>query len=131
MVAGYPLKTRFARIVVHPSVQGGNLSRMAEYREAAEAARQRCFIGRTLKDGITYAVGEVRVAQLPRRAASDSGSGGGQANPADALGGHVGEKVAIEFGHPPGNAVEPIGAQVEKLGPVGPPSDVSAPEGGV
>ena len=62
VVTGYPGDTRFARIVVEPSIEGGDASRLQEYQEAAEAARRRCFIGGTLKETIEYTVGEVRVS---------------------------------------------------------------------
>ena len=61
VVSGYPAETRFARIVVQPSISGGDPSRLGEYEEAAQTARRRCFIGGTLKESVDYAVGEVSV----------------------------------------------------------------------
>ncbi|MCL5065240.1 MAG: OsmC family protein [Firmicutes bacterium] len=61
VVEGFPEEARFARITVNPTIQGGDSNRQAEYIEAAQAARDRCFIGRTVRDSLDYAVGEVTV----------------------------------------------------------------------
>ena len=47
-VTGFPGHARFARIVVSPTILGGDVERHAEYETAAEIAHDRCFIGRTL-----------------------------------------------------------------------------------
>ena len=61
MVEGYPLNAKFSRITVNPMIRGGDVSRKGEYEKAAEIARDRCFIGRTVRDYLTYAVGEVAI----------------------------------------------------------------------
>lgn len=61
VVEGFPTNTRFARITVNPTIKGGDPERQAEYKEAAERARDRCFIGRTVRDYLEYAVGHVTV----------------------------------------------------------------------
>lgn len=60
-VAGYPERARFARLVVSPTVAGGDLNRTTEYLHAAEQAHDRCFIGGTLAPHVDYRVGSVRV----------------------------------------------------------------------
>lgn len=49
VVEGYPQNAKFARIIVNPVIQGGDLNRMQNYRDAAQTARDRCFIGRTVR----------------------------------------------------------------------------------
>lgn len=61
-VEGFPAAARFARIVVSPTVVGGDATRLTEYEEAARAARDRCFVGRTIAGNVAYEVGEVAVA---------------------------------------------------------------------
>lgn len=61
VVEGFPKETRFARITVNPTIQGGDIDRQKEYVEAAQVARDRCFIGRTVRDYLDYSVGEVTV----------------------------------------------------------------------
>jgi peroxiredoxin-like protein len=60
-VTGFPDQTRFARIVVSPTILGGAAERQEEYEVAAEYAHRRCFIGRTLAPEVTYEVGSVIV----------------------------------------------------------------------
>jgi peroxiredoxin-like protein len=60
-VTGFPGRARFARIVVSPTVVGGDLARQGEYDAAAAVAHERCFIGRSLAPEVAYAVGSVRV----------------------------------------------------------------------
>lgn len=62
VVTGYPTATAFARLVVAPTVIGGDPSRRQEYVDAAHAARERCFIGRTIAGNVAYEVGAVTVA---------------------------------------------------------------------
>ena len=67
-VTDFPGHTRFARIVVSPTIMGGNVERQSEYETAAEIAHERCFIGRTLAPEVAYEVGPVKVrkdAALP------------------------------------------------------------------
>lgn len=61
-VTEYPQHARFSRITVHPTIKGGDVARQAEYEEACHVARDRCFIGRTVRDYLEYSVGTVTVA---------------------------------------------------------------------
>ena len=63
-VAGYPTASKFARLVVHPTIYGGDEALAAAYVEAAAAARERCFIGKTIAGNVAYEVGEVKVVRL-------------------------------------------------------------------
>lgn len=61
MVEGFPERARFARITVNPIIRGGDAARIEEYENAAHEARDRCFIGRVVRDYLTYSVGAVSV----------------------------------------------------------------------
>lgn len=61
-VTEYPEHARFSRITVHPTIKGGDVARQLEYEEACQVARERCFIGRTVRDYLDYTVGKVTVA---------------------------------------------------------------------
>ena len=60
-VTGFPADTRFARIVVTPTIIGGDVARQPEYEAAASLAHDRCFIGHTLAPEVAYEVGSVNV----------------------------------------------------------------------
>jgi peroxiredoxin-like protein len=60
-VTGFPGRARFARIVVSPTVVGGDFARQGEYEAAAAVAHERCFIGHSLAPEVAYEVGAVRV----------------------------------------------------------------------
>jgi peroxiredoxin-like protein len=60
-VTGFPDQTRFASIVVSPTILGGAAERQEEYEAAAEYAHERCFIGRSLAPEVRYEVGSVIV----------------------------------------------------------------------
>jgi peroxiredoxin-like protein len=61
-VTGHPRETKFAAIVVNPGIHGGDVSRAAEYRGAADEACTICFIGQTVAaGGVAYNVGTVTV----------------------------------------------------------------------
>jgi peroxiredoxin-like protein len=60
-VTGFPSETRFASIVVSPTILGGAVERQEEYEAAAEYAHERCFIGRSLAPEVRYEVGSVIV----------------------------------------------------------------------
>ena len=60
-VTGFPADTRFARIVVTPTIVGGDSARQSEYDAAASLAHDRCFIGHTLAPDVAYEVGSVQV----------------------------------------------------------------------
>lgn len=68
-VSGYPGRARFERIVVSPTIIGGDPNRVHEYEQAADEAHERCFIGHTLADGVAYEVGWVAVAPAEAAAA--------------------------------------------------------------
>ena len=61
VVKNYPEKTRFARITVSPVIKGGIALKRSEYQTAAEEARERCFIGKTVRDYLHYEVGTVTI----------------------------------------------------------------------
>ncbi|MCM3570283.1 OsmC family protein [Neobacillus mesonae] len=61
IVTDYPLKSKFNGLIVSPTIIGGEESRLDEYKKAAEKARQRCFIGKTITGNVDYRVGEVSV----------------------------------------------------------------------
>ncbi|MGH7765714.1 MAG: OsmC family protein [Candidatus Dormibacteraceae bacterium] len=54
-------QARFAEVRVNPTVRGGETGRLEEYAMLACKARDRCFIGRTLRGNVLYEVGEVSV----------------------------------------------------------------------
>lgn len=61
-VTGFPGRdARFAEVRVNPTVRGGDVGRLEEYAKFACQARDRCFIGRTLRGNVAYLVGEVSV----------------------------------------------------------------------
>jgi peroxiredoxin-like protein len=60
-VTGFPGDARFARIVVSPTVLGGDITRHGEYEAAALVAHDRCLIGRTLAPEVAYEVGPVQL----------------------------------------------------------------------
>jgi peroxiredoxin-like protein len=60
-VTGFPSHAQFARIVVSPTVVGGDVARQGEYEAAASVAHDRCFIGRSLAPEVAYQVGTVHV----------------------------------------------------------------------
>lgn len=59
IVTDYPIKSKFSGLVVSPTIIGGDTGLLKEYKEAAETARQRCFIGKTITGNVDYRVGEV------------------------------------------------------------------------
>lgn len=61
LVENYPDAARFSRLIVHPTIEGGDPGRTADYEAAAHRARDLCFIGRTVRDYLDYAVGSVNV----------------------------------------------------------------------
>jgi osmotically inducible protein OsmC len=60
-VTGFPGHVRFARIVVSPTILGGDVDRHPEYEAAADIAHDRCFIGRALAPEVAYEVAPVTV----------------------------------------------------------------------
>lgn len=62
-VTGFPGHARFARIVVSPTILGGDVTRRTEYEVAADDAHDRCFIGRAPAPEVVYEVGSVTVRE--------------------------------------------------------------------
>lgn len=63
IVDGHPQKHRYAKIIVNPTVHGGDDSQLKEYQVAATEAHDKCFIGQTVAKGqVAYEVGKVAVA---------------------------------------------------------------------
>lgn len=60
-VADFPEKARFTGITVNPTIKGGDASHREHYERAAEEARERCFIGKTVRDYLRYEVGMVTI----------------------------------------------------------------------
>ena len=56
-VGGYPGQARFERILVSPTIVGGDPDRVHAYEQAAAAAHDRCFIGGTIAGNVDYQVG--------------------------------------------------------------------------
>jgi peroxiredoxin-like protein len=70
-VTGFPVHARFARIVVSPTILGGDVERHQEYEAAAGIAHDRCFIGHALAPEVAYEVGSVRVQEDAALAADE------------------------------------------------------------
>lgn len=64
-VTGFPVKSNFERLVVSPTIAGGDAGRVHEYEQAAADARDRCFIGGVVKASVDYQVGVVAVEPAP------------------------------------------------------------------
>ena len=61
IVTGYPLQSKFARLIVSPVIHGSVEDRSEEYQRAARTARDKCFIGKTIAGNVDYQVGEVQL----------------------------------------------------------------------
>ena len=64
-VSDFPEKAHISAVQVSPTFIGGDVGRRQEYQRAAEKARERCFIGRHLAEGVAYVVGEIAFADGP------------------------------------------------------------------
>ena len=62
VVSDFPQQSRFTRITVSPSIAGADVALRTKYIEAATKARDKCFIGRTVRDYLDYGVGEVSLS---------------------------------------------------------------------
>lgn len=63
VVSDFPSRSaRFARIVVNPTIMGGDSNRRHEYEACARTARNHCFIGQALHEAISYEVGELELS---------------------------------------------------------------------
>jgi peroxiredoxin-like protein len=86
-VEGYPTQTRYSRLMVSPTIVGGDPARLAAYERAAARSRDLCFIGKTVRDYLDYVVGPVTV----RPTDDVSFSPASTASAMDAAGSHDGE----------------------------------------
>lgn len=68
LVRGYPMRARFSRLTVSPTIVDGDPSRRDEYQQVAEAAIARCFIGGTIAGSVDYELGSVAVVAAPAAA---------------------------------------------------------------
>lgn len=50
---------RFRTVMVRPTIHGADVARRDAYAKATIAARNNCFIGRSIRGNIAYVVGEV------------------------------------------------------------------------
>jgi peroxiredoxin-like protein len=64
LVASDAAAERFTTVIVRPTIQGADIARREAYAKAAIAARNNCFIGRSIRGNIAYVVGEVCLAGL-------------------------------------------------------------------
>jgi len=55
---------RFTTLTVRPTIQGADTAQRQAYNKAAIAARNNCFIGRSIRGNIAYVVGEVSLLGL-------------------------------------------------------------------
>jgi peroxiredoxin-like protein len=55
---------RFTTVTVRPTIQGADPAQRPAYEKAAIAARNNCFIGRSIRGNIAYVVGEVSLLDL-------------------------------------------------------------------
>ena len=60
-LTGFPNRTRLAQIAFSPAIVDGDAHRLDEYDDAAQSARERCFIGGRFGPGVIYDVGPVRI----------------------------------------------------------------------
>jgi peroxiredoxin-like protein len=64
LVAADAAVERFTTVIVRPTIQGADVARREAYAKAAIAARNNCFIGRSIRGNIAYVVDEVCLAGL-------------------------------------------------------------------
>ena len=55
---------RFTTVTVRPTIQGADIGQRQAYEKAAIAARNNCFIGRSIRGNIAYVVGGVLLVGL-------------------------------------------------------------------
>ncbi len=55
---------RFTTVIVRPTIEGAAVAQREAYTKAAIAARNNCFIGRSIRGNIAYVVGEVCLVGL-------------------------------------------------------------------
>ena len=64
LVASEPGAKKFTTVTVRPTIQGADTAQRQAYEKAAIAARNNCFIGRSIRGNIAYVVGEVSLDGL-------------------------------------------------------------------
>jgi peroxiredoxin-like protein len=73
VVSDYPSRDAgFSRITVSPEIAGADPTRRREYETCGRTARDHCFIGKALRDIISYEVGEVTLLSPARAVAAVS-----------------------------------------------------------
>jgi peroxiredoxin-like protein len=55
---------RFTTVIVRPTIQGADTAQRQAYEKAAIAARNNCFIGRSIRGNVAYVVGDVSLVGL-------------------------------------------------------------------
>jgi peroxiredoxin-like protein len=55
---------RFTTVTVQPTIQGADIAQRQAYEKAAIAARNNCFIGRSIRGNIAYVVGGISLVGL-------------------------------------------------------------------
>ena len=55
---------RFTTVTVQPTIQGADIAQRQAYEKAAIAARNNCFIGRSIRGNIAYVVDGVSLVGL-------------------------------------------------------------------
>ena len=63
LVASDPGAVRFTTVTVRPTIHGADAAQRQAYEKAAIAARNHCFIGRSIRGNIAYVVGDVSLAE--------------------------------------------------------------------
>jgi len=64
LVATGPGAEKFTTVTVRPTIQGADTAQRQAYEKAAIAARNHCFIGRSIRGNIAYVVGGVSLVGL-------------------------------------------------------------------
>jgi peroxiredoxin-like protein len=64
LVASNAGAERFTTVTVRPSIRGADAAQRESYEKAAIAARNNCFIGRSIRGNIAYVVGEVSLVDF-------------------------------------------------------------------
>jgi peroxiredoxin-like protein len=54
-------KARFTRVLVQPTIRGADVPQREAYKKAANAARDECLIGRSIRGNVAFVVGDVAV----------------------------------------------------------------------
>jgi organic hydroperoxide reductase OsmC/OhrA len=57
---------KFTTVTVRPTIHGADAAQRQAYERATIAARNNCFIGRSIRGNIAYVVGEVSLVEAAR-----------------------------------------------------------------